>query len=401
VFGLWLACEVLQVNGFRPQSQSAVEATQPIHLPPECDTFADPLRNVIRARRWDYLLALTAAVLVIAVAFAWVFFAVGRAAKPRRPRYWKYPPYCILRDRFYEEVDVTNELREPIQRLLDMTTKKDAMGKGMDGKWATHKRLKVVHVSRIENGQQWTKYATLRNEMKPVQKSLDGMPADMQKYTVHALELIDKAFATREKDSVVGPFLKSLSLDESRNERLLFHGSPGPGARSPDGSVLFASEEYSPVYAIKHGGFDDRLGNVKGMYGAGTYFADMASKADQYAGQYNAPGTPQGSVGEHATMFLSRVALGCPFLTNFSMEQLRRPPCLQGHFDLNLFWNEDVRMGKPWCEKKVSFRVCEHPRFDSVLADYQVDDQKRLYREYMVYEQLAYPEFCVTYKREA
>ena len=28
-----------------------------------------------------------------------------------------------------------------------------------------------------------------------------------------------------------------------------------------------------------------RLGSVKGMYGSGTYFADMASKADQYAGQ--------------------------------------------------------------------------------------------------------------------
>jgi len=400
--GFWLAVFLaLPVSAFRPLLQRGSLDAHEVKLPPECDTLADPVRNMIRYQRYDLLLGLAATILVIAMAFAWLFFTVGRAAKPRRPRYWQYPPYCLLRDQFYEEVDVTSELREPIQRLINMTTNKDAMGKGRDGNWATHKGLRVIKVTRIENGQQWTKYATLRHAIKPVEKSLDGMPSDMKKYTKHALDLISKAFAAREQDPVVGPFLKSLSLDASKNERLLFHGSPGRGARSPDGTVLFESEEYSPVYAIKHGGFDERLGNVKGMYGAGTYFADMASKADQYAGQYNPPGTPHGSVGEHATMFLSRVALGCPFLTNFSMEQLRRPPCLQGHFDLNLYWNEDVKLGKPWPEKGVGFRVCEHPRFNSVLADYQVDDQRRLYREYMVYEQLAYPEFCITYVREA
>ncbi|CAJ1460886.1 unnamed protein product [Effrenium voratum] len=70
------------------------------------------------------------------------------------------------------------------------------------------------------------------------------------------------------------------------SDRERFHGSPGAGARHPGtGQVLFPSQETSPVYAIKCAGFDDRLGSVKGMYGSGTYFADMASKADQYAGQ--------------------------------------------------------------------------------------------------------------------
>mmetsp|Transcript_9151 Transcript_9151/g.20376 ORF Transcript_9151/g.20376 Transcript_9151/m.20376 type:complete len:427 (-) Transcript_9151:87-1367(-) len=369
-------------------------------VPDDCNTLADPIKNLIDSRRWDLFLELVLVVLVVATVFAWLFYTVGRLAKPRRPSYWKFHFLCPHRDQFYEEVDVTEEMREPVERLIDMTTNKEAMGQGRDGKWATHKRLRVLKVTRIENGPQWTKYATVRSAMHPVKKGLEEMPRDMKKYTQYTLELQKSIFSARDKDPAVASFLKKLGLDESRNERLLLHGSPGVGARGADGNVLFPSDEFSPAYAIKHGGFDDRLGNVKGMYGAGTYFADMASKADQYAGQYNPPGTAHGSLGEKATMFLSRVSLGCPFLTNFSMEQLRRPPCVHGHFDLNLYWNEDVKIGKPWWQKNVQFRVCEHVRFDSVMADFKVDDQQRLYREYIVYEQQAYPEFCVTYSRE-
>merc|ERR1711957_1002526 len=133
----------------------------------------------------------------------------------------------------------------------------------------------------------------------------------------------------------------------------MFHGCPGAGARDKQGAAQFQTESESPVHCVKRQGLDDRLGCVTGMYASGAYFADMASKADQYAGRYNAP--PEGSVGEQATMFLVRVVLGCPYLTNQSLEQLRRPPCIEGHFDLNLSWNERVQIGLPWREKGVPF----------------------------------------------
>merc|ERR1719291_895115 len=87
------------------------------------------------------------------------------------------------------------------------------------------------------------------------------------------LQNVSSVFAPRDTDPIVGAFLHSLGLDEYRNERLLFHGSPGPGARDSEGTILFPSEEFSPSYAIKRGGFDERLGSVKGMYGSGLYFA--------------------------------------------------------------------------------------------------------------------------------
>jgi len=203
---------------------------------------------------------------------------------------------------------------------------------------------------------------------------------------------------SNEVSRYLGSFLK---LDSYRGEVILMHGSPGAGARDASGGVMFEQESTSPVGVIKRQGFDDRLGSVAGMYGSGTYFADKASKADCYAGRYNEFGEGYSSVGEEATMFMSRVVMGTPYLTNQSLEQLRRPPCVQGHFDLNLTFNQNVKYGKPWREKDgVDFKLCEHARFDSVIGDFQIEGMTKLYREYVVYDKQCYPEFCIKYKRK-
>merc|ERR1719215_2269175 len=100
-------------------------------------------------------------------------------------------------------------------------------------------------------------------------------------------------------------------------------------------------------------------------------------------------------------MFLSRVMMGTPFLSKQSLEQLRRPPCTQGTFDLNLK-NMKVSIGKPWLEKEgIKFQISDHPRFDSVISDLTVDGMTKLYREFVIYDKQAYPEFCITYRRLA
>lgn len=325
-------------------------------------------------------------------------FLLGAKVKPRPPSYWAHGTLNPFTDDFVGEVDVTQELREPVQRLLNLTTRRECMGTGRDGAWASHKGFKVLRVLRIENGKLWSEYSRVKLAMERVDKALTFMQPQWRDYVQKTLEIIASVHAERELDNGVRAFIDSLRLDKTRNERLLFHGSPGKGARQQDtGMVLFPEEEFCPLHAIMKGGFDDRLGNVKGMYGSGVYFADMASKADQYAGRYNPPGTS--SVGEKATLFLSRVVLGCPYRTNQSLEQLRRPPCIHGHFDLNLYWNEDVLIGKPWREKGVPFQVCDHPRFDSVMGDLVVDGKTKFYREFVVYDRQCYPEFCVTYER--
>lgn len=371
---------------------------------PECDSAVDLLKSMVDAdRHFEIVLG---AVLFIAVlgALGSSCFLIGGKVKPRPPGYWTSRSWNPFHDDFRAEVDVTMELRDTVQQLFDMTTRKEAMGIGRDGSWATHKSFRVLQVTRVENGKLWTDYVRFRRNISRTQATMrrmekEGAPCRAElKRTQEALQAIDSVHEHRNGAASVKDFIKSLYLDTERNERLMFHGSPGVGARHPaTGQVLFPTQETSPVYAIKSAGFDDRLGSVKGMYGSGTYFADMASKADQYAGQYNQPG--YGSIGERATIFLSRVTLGCPYKTNQSLEQLRRPPCVQGHFDLNLFWNDEVHIGRPWREKGVPLCICSHERFDSVMGDFGIDGQMKQYREFVVYEKQCYPEFCVIYER--
>lgn len=346
----------------------------------DCDSFDDIFRTLWEDRRWTEF------------AFKCVFWAtiflvlcvtgcvVGVWRKPGKPSYWANRPWNIFYDAFNEELDVTTTYQDAIQELFDLTTLPQAMGVGRDGSWATHRRFKVLRVTRIENGKVWSKYAHIRSLISKVGRRLTEMPKDSRGNTGAAMKAIDECLEVRKVSPKVAKFVRSLSLDDSRNEIILFHGSPGEGSRHPSGQVLFNQEATSPRFAIKKAGFDDRLGNVKGMYGSGTYFADMVSKADQYAGRYNPPGAPGGSVGEQATIFLARVTLGSPYLTNKSLPHLRRPPCIEQHFDLNLTWSEDAPGGQPWREKGVQFSICDHPRFDSVVSDFLVDNQPRMYR---------------------
>lgn len=400
LFGsLWTPKNETAPHGFIADADTALFGATNSAVP-NCDNIVDVFVYLVINHRW---LELTSTLMLMAALVCFITFCsfyLGMKIKPRAPAYWKHRTWNPWSDNFESEVDVTKELLEPVQRLLNHTTKREFMGQGRDGAWVSHRGFRVLRITRIENGKLWSLYARTRRSIRSVSASVKMLAPAWKDYASTTLGTIEKVYADRESDSQVKSFINSLHLDSDRNERLLFHGSPAKGARQQEtGMVLFPEEDCSPVFAIKKTGFDERLGNVKGMYGSGTYFADMASKADQYAGQYNPPGTPNGTVGEVATMFLSRVVLGCPYRTDQSLEQLRRPPCLHGHFDLNLYWNEEVQFGKPWRDKAVPFQICDHQRFDSVMGDFIIDGKPRNYREFVVYERQCYPEFCVTYER--
>merc|ERR1711990_731444 len=57
------------------------------------------------------------------------------------------------------------------------------------------------------------------------------------------------------------------SMDSTLNERLVFHGT------DPDF-----------VEQIAQRGFDERLANLSGLYGAGIYFSEKSCKAFRYSG---------------------------------------------------------------------------------------------------------------------
>jgi len=270
------------------------------------------------------------------------------------------------------------------------------MGKGMDGSFVTHKGMKVLQVTRIENGRLWSAYKTLRSGMQHTFTKIRAFEGDLKEIAEDACNVIKNGQLPWQQSAKVKKFMQSLNLRASKNEVLLFHGLKGAGALDNQGKVMYTTDANSPLQAVKREGLDDRCGTISGMYGSGIYFADMASKADCYAGQYK--GTEKGTVGEEAHLFLCRVTLGVPYKTDQSLENLRRPPCFCGHFDMSLAWSH-VKLGKQWAEKGLPLMTCQHERFNSVIQDYVVEKQRKLYREYIVYGKQSYPEYCVRYLR--
>ena len=95
---------------------------------------------------------------------------------------------------------------------------------------------------------------------------------------------------------------KMCKLESAINETYLLHGVKGGSAVAD---------------IIIREGFDVRVANLKGLYGAGIYFAEQACKALQYA-------EPDGQGLRY--MFYCRVALGRAFATKGTMQDQRRPP---------------------------------------------------------------------------
>ena len=127
--------------------------------------------------------------------------------------------------------------------------------------------------------------------------------------------------------------------------------------------MLFHGAEYNVVDIITRRGFDDRLANTGGMFGSGIYFANMASKSDEYVGRS----------GGTFKMIIARVSMGNAYRTNRTMSGTRRPPCVNS------------------CTGS-----CSHDRFDSIWYD----STGKNYEEYMVYDRYqCYPEFVVEYRR--
>jgi hypothetical protein len=87
-------------------------------------------------------------------------------------------------------------------------------------------------------------------------------------------------------------------LDQEINEVFLFHGTP--------------TAETGRTIAEQ--GFDERVANLGGLYGAGSYFADSLCKSNQYTGS-----------NMSRTFLICRVLMGWPFCTNTTHNDSKRP----------------------------------------------------------------------------
>eukprot|EP00039_Didymoeca_costata_P006815 m.93604 g.93604 ORF g.93604 m.93604 type:complete len:533 (-) comp13403_c0_seq2:2791-4389(-) len=243
------------------------------------------------------------------------------------PQYWK------VQHRATKRYDITARAGHKLEALLNLTAKPETHGQGRDSHGSVFEKFKVKKVERIENLKLWKRYAVHRGE------TISDGPA------------IKPPVQTASLNS-------ALQMLETSNEFMLFHGT---------------KKKY--VDNVCNHGFDNRVSST-GLFGNGIYFAESASKSDQYV--------PRGE----GSMFLARVTLGTPHLERAARNKTRRPPCIEGHYDPLPPFN-----GTP----------CSHPRCDSVIALSKLQDPNAClptFREFIVYDGAqCYPEFLITYER--
>ena len=160
--------------------------------------------------------------------------------------------------------------------------------------------------------------------------------------TQHGLAVGSLAHKTHQPNDGMLP----LELDPSINELYLFHGTDLDTARH-----------------VAEFGFDERLSNLAGLFGAGSYFADVACKSNWYTGR-----------GSIRVFLICRVIMGLPYCTrtvhNDAEFPTRRPP------DLSTI------PGRP---------------HDSIFAETGVaNDGQQMHNEYVVFDRYqVYPDYLV------
>jgi serine/threonine protein kinase len=139
----------------------------------------------------------------------------------------------------------------------------------------------VHRVERVENMVLWQRYQHQKQELhKKLKKHQPLQLAGRPKLPL--LDICDR------------------TIDQTANEFWLWHGT------APAVADILALE-----------GFDERVANTNGLYGAGSYFADASSKSHQYSRKDS---------NGHYCMLYCRVIMGSPYMTNRQHNNERRPP---------------------------------------------------------------------------
>jgi len=186
-----------------------------------------------------------------------------------QPLWW----HSAQRDGGVALEDVTEEYRDLIMDLMH--------SQGVDD-------LRVGKVFHLENVALWKQYVSCHSSIKahlPKRQGLNDCAGQLGEV---------KCKCVREW------MREKVGLDVEGSEAMLFHGTV---------------RKY--VKYILTQGFDTRVGALEGKYGAGCYFAEDVQKSLQYM--------KPGSKGK-MILFLARVCLGYPYISESRMPFVRRAP---------------------------------------------------------------------------
>eukprot|EP00050_Salpingoeca_kvevrii_P005117 m.270636 g.270636 ORF g.270636 m.270636 type:complete len:406 (-) comp11083_c1_seq15:206-1423(-) len=254
-------------------------------------------------------------------------------AARRPPSVWSVRALDILSGTtHFEKFGLPSDKLGLFEELMNAFAQPDTHGTHCQQR-EVFQRFVVKSVTRVENHALWGRYSEKRAELEQRHEAL-----------AH-----DAALLPLTRD-----FQGTGDLRRAAGEVYAFHGADKRAAET-----------------IALHGFDARV-SAAGFFGNGTYFAESASKSDQYAG----------SGGQTQWMILSRVSLGRQHSFAGTDSQLRRPPC--------------VEAGSDGCDVHAR---CEHKRFDSIVGCSNYLSQS--FREFVIYDNSqAYPEYLIEYRRE-
>jgi hypothetical protein len=163
----------------------------------------------------------------------------GAGAAVSFPRYWNGATGLC-------RIDVTTEMQGCVEWLMNATAEPQTHGFGRDSHKMHFQKFVVTKVERVENAVCWRQYTTCRSDIR-----------------VHPENAVEKV----RTDQLRLPHTMNAELDhDAKSEHWLFHGT---------------KPEFVDV--IIEQGMDNRVG--RGLLGEGTYFAESASKSDQYTGK--------------------------------------------------------------------------------------------------------------------
>ena len=258
-----------------------------------------------------------------------------RAAINECPSYWQYSQSNVC------NLVEDSTLCQTMQDIMNNSAKPLEHGIGRDSHNERFQTFKVHKIYRVENPTTWAEYVTERRELRK------------KGYQRPNIELKTKDIISRL------PFI-STGTEDVVSECFLFHATQRPD------SVIFNGFDVKYAFAGAANG---------AMFGRGIYFADSASKADQYN-----RATGQGVMHK---MLLVRVLLGRSIVINAPRQGAPFLPVVEQ-------------------ESTATTKV----RYDSVVTDPEnmiiggVPTPMR-FKEIVVGEnKQTYPEFIIEYTRE-
>ncbi|ELU10335.1 hypothetical protein CAPTEDRAFT_224773 [Capitella teleta] len=262
------------------------------------------------------------------------------------PSYWKNnakePLVRILREKpetKIVEIQLEGRSGQAIAALVSSTWKSQLVGHGRDAaNLGNYSRLHITKIERIENPKLW------------------------KSYTAKRADLLLKA--TKERPSQQSVITDDQKLDKDIftdiNEVFLFHG---------------LKKDF--LNGVQNQGVDPRLSGDRVLFGAGSYFAESTSKADQYTDDRQTRSAP----GQPLAMLLCRVLLGSAFECR-DPKPFKRPPCTTCQDD----------------------RCTKHDKFyDSIIGISKgPTGPALLFKEFVIYDRAqSYPEYIIHYVRQS